>query len=673
MAGDGVEVGVPGRSDGVSADADGGAGRASRVRARVRGMPNGTFGPASEEPYRRRDSDWVRLGDGDRRGAFLVAYHDDRPARTRPVPVLQRAAGRPAAASSRRSTGPGRSGSVLDRAAAALIARRWRLARDLFLAGFLAWSCRAAPGRAGRQRVAVRCLRRRDPPRPRSPSFPLVRLAVVVAVVSGGVAVRDAPDAAARSVARGRARRLGDVPRHRVSRATSSAACSSGGGSPRPCTSCSVRRAVDRRRPGRRVARRARRRRRRRASRPGAADGELAVPGHDAPGPLGCASSAATRPTPVPRQALALPDVQGLGPQLYLTREQDVEHEAYTLLLAQRAGVHVPEVVVAGTAGPGAALIVERGLDGRLLAELDAGRRQRRAPHRSLASGGCAARGARRARRAATRHIRIVDDGRPVICDFLATMTGAQERRRTADLAELLSRPRRSWATSAPSPHSAAGARDRRARRGHPDAAAAGADAAPPSGCSGSTRTRANGSTRCATPSPRGAGVDLPELVELHRVSSDEPDDGDRHVDRRRGAAGPGRQPPGALGHGQERELVAGRPRADPVARRRTSRTRIALMGCVPIRLPLWPTTETQVAMSFGNLAIPAIGGIAIQIRFLQKRGLDLAVRRRRRRAAEHRRAMSCARSCCSSSRSRSRRTRSTSGRSTPRRRSRWC
>jgi undecaprenyl-diphosphatase len=51
----------------------------------------------------------------------------------------------------------------------------------------------------------------------------------------------------------------------------------------------------------------------------------------------------------------------------------------------------------------------------------------------------------------------------------------------------------------------------------------------------------------------------------------------------------------------------------------------IALMGCVPIRLPLWPTTETQVAMSFGNLAIPAIGGIAIQIRFLQKRGLDLA------------------------------------------------
>ena len=59
------------------------------------------------------------------------------------------------------------------------------------------------------------------------------------------------------------------------------------------------------------------------------------------------------------------------GPHLYLSREQDVEHEAYTLLLAQRAGVHVPEVLVAGTAGPGAALIVERGLDGRYLSELD--------------------------------------------------------------------------------------------------------------------------------------------------------------------------------------------------------------------------------------------------------------------------------------------------------------
>ncbi len=60
------------------------------------------------------------------------------------------------------------------------------------------------------------------------------------------------------------------------------------------------------------------------------------------------------------------------GPQLYLTRSQDVEHQAYTMLLAQRADVRVPEVIVAGTAGPGAALIVTRAVDGPCLADLDA-------------------------------------------------------------------------------------------------------------------------------------------------------------------------------------------------------------------------------------------------------------------------------------------------------------
>src|SRR5260370_32507707 len=51
----------------------------------------------------------------------------------------------------------------------------------------------------------------------------------------------------------------------------------------------------------------------------------------------------------------------------------------------------------------------------------------------------------------------------------------------------------------------------------------------------------------------------------------------------------------------------------------------IALLGTVRTRLPLGPTTELQVAMSFSNLAIPAVGGTAVQIRFLQKQGVDLA------------------------------------------------
>jgi undecaprenyl-diphosphatase len=51
----------------------------------------------------------------------------------------------------------------------------------------------------------------------------------------------------------------------------------------------------------------------------------------------------------------------------------------------------------------------------------------------------------------------------------------------------------------------------------------------------------------------------------------------------------------------------------------------IALMGTVPIRLALWPTTKVQVAMSFSNLAVPGIGGAAVQVRFLQKQGISLA------------------------------------------------
>ena len=78
-----------------------------------------------------------------------------------------------------------------------------------------------------------------------------------------------------------------------------------------------------------------------------------------------CASSVATKPTRSSCRSswrsLAYKDG---GPTLHLTRLEDVEAQAYTLLLAERADVPVPPVVVAGTAGPGAALLVIRPLDG---------------------------------------------------------------------------------------------------------------------------------------------------------------------------------------------------------------------------------------------------------------------------------------------------------------------
>ena len=53
--------------------------------------------------------------------------------------------------------------------------------------------------------------------------------------------------------------------------------------------------------------------------------------------------------------------------------------------------------------------------------------------------------------------------------------------------------------------------------------------------------------------------------------------------------------------------------------------TAISLLGCVPMNLPLMRTAELQLSMSFSNLAVPAVGGLAAQVRFLQLQGIDVA------------------------------------------------
>jgi undecaprenyl-diphosphatase len=53
----------------------------------------------------------------------------------------------------------------------------------------------------------------------------------------------------------------------------------------------------------------------------------------------------------------------------------------------------------------------------------------------------------------------------------------------------------------------------------------------------------------------------------------------------------------------------------------------IGLMGAVPHRLPLPTTTAAQLAGAFVNRIVPArMGGMATNLRYLQKRGVDLAV-----------------------------------------------
>ncbi len=62
---------------------------------------------------------------------------------------------------------------------------------------------------------------------------------------------------------------------------------------------------------------------------------------------------------------------KGSTGRFVLTREQEVEHEAYVMLVAAQGQVHVPTVVVAGRAGPRAALLVQRPVSGERLADLE--------------------------------------------------------------------------------------------------------------------------------------------------------------------------------------------------------------------------------------------------------------------------------------------------------------
>ena len=78
--------------------------------------------------------------------------------------------------------------------------------------------------------------------------------------------------------------------------------------------------------------------------------------------------------------------------------------------------------------------------------------------------------------------------------------------------------------------------------------------------------------------------------------------------------------------HVRQRLVVAPGPRA---LTRDELPSAVAPIGTVPQSLPLWRTAEQQLSMPLSNLAVRAVGGMAAQVRFLQKQGIDLDVRGR--------------------------------------------
>jgi uncharacterized membrane protein YbhN (UPF0104 family)/tRNA A-37 threonylcarbamoyl transferase component Bud32 len=310
------------------------------------------------------------------------------------------------------------------------------------------------------------------------------------------------------------------------------------------------------------------------------------------------------------------------GPALYLNRLQQIEHEAYAMLLAHEAGVHVPEVVVAGRAGPGTALLVARGIPGRLLADLD-GADITDGLLDALWDQVAALHGARIAHGALNASRVVVSDTGPAIVDFFASSSSGAPERIAADVAELL------VSTAAiVGEERAIGA----AMRGvGAEAIAAALPILQPTALTRDTRRASGGSgadlnaslQRLRELGAAAAGSEAPRLEELHRVS------------RANLLMAVGTLiAVGALLSqvGNPQELWDTVKNAEwawvAVAFGLSMATNptfaVALMGTVPERLPLWPTTECQVAMSFSNLAVPYVGGTAVQIRYLQKQGLDL-------------------------------------------------
>jgi uncharacterized membrane protein YbhN (UPF0104 family) len=310
------------------------------------------------------------------------------------------------------------------------------------------------------------------------------------------------------------------------------------------------------------------------------------------------------------------------GPTIHNTRLEDVEAQAYALLLAERAGVDVPRVVVAGRAGPGMALIASRPLPGTRLSDVDAALvtndmladlwRQVAALHEARVAHG----------RLNARHV-MVDGEKLGIADFEYASGAAATGRRTADVAELLV----STALLVGDDRAVAAARS-----GLGDEAII--EALPylqPAALSRDLRTdrhhrkeRAQEVESVRAAAATASGTDEPPLQELHRVS--------------------GTNLMMAIGTliaifallsqvGSPQELWDTITNADifwlivalVISLLTNFATAIALMGTVPINLPLIRTAELQLSMSFSNLAVPAIGGMAAQIRFLQKQGVDLA------------------------------------------------
>lgn len=417
---------------------DQGDGRVDEPVGRLTRWRHVTFGPASEEPYRRRTSDWVRLAISVVLVYLFARHAGDLTETERSVFEFFNTLPDGLKALFRGLYTFGALWAVGLVVAAALVARRWRLARDLFLSGFLAWAIARALGEFVGHDSLSRSLDIVVRVGDDTPLFPQVRLAVVTAVVCAAAPYLTRPS-----------RRIGQL----LVLLLALAAMYLGTGLPNDLFAAVV--------IGWGVAAMVHLMFGSPGGRPTTAQVAAALE------ELGVAVNAVqlSPVQPTGRTVMLTEDEQGplvvnvlgrdeadaqffaklsrfiaykdSGDALYLTRLQQLEHQAYMVLLARDEGAQVPQVLVAGIAGPGAALLVLRQPVGTRLADLDPASvtddllaavwaqavhlRQARVTHGALNA----------------HHIVIGDDG-PVVVDFDRATAARAAERGDRDFAELL-------------------------------------------------------------------------------------------------------------------------------------------------------------------------------------------------------------------------------------------
>lgn len=305
---------------------------------------------------------------------------------------------------------------------------------------------------------------------------------------------------------------------------------------------------------------------------------------------------------------------------LLWTRRQQVEYEAYIVLLAAGAGARVPGIVFAGNAGA-VALLVERQSPGTMLFEtpvdevtdavLDDAWAQLGLLHRAHIAHG----------RVDGHHL-LVDRGQVVSTGFEWAATGAQFGQAAADVANLLA----ATAAVVGTERSVAAAR----RGVDREALLAALPMLQPQSISGWTHDALGGRSglddrlgelRDATADALDAKP--PELRRLYRVHP-------RSLLMAVGALAAVAVLFSRIGDpGEFWDSLRGAnwwfvALAFALGMLTDVAFGITFLGNVPIRIPVWPSVELQSSMSFSNLAIPVAADTALQVRFLQKQGLDL-------------------------------------------------